>query len=145
MVCRNRYAALSFYTFDTLKHVHRERYGTEPDVYFKLGAGALAGAIGQSCTYPLDVIRRRMQTMGFKGDGIGVRSAPGGLLATGRFIVAEEGVRGLFKGLSLNWIKGPLAVGISFTVFDFLKRLWGIVPVSELRRRGRDGGGSKGD
>ena len=30
----------------------------------------------------------------------------------------EQGVRGFFKGVSMNWLKGPLAFGISFTIFD---------------------------
>lgn len=35
-------------------------------------------------------------------------------------------MRGMFKGLSVNWVKGPVAISISFTTFDFLKRQFGI-------------------
>jgi hypothetical protein len=33
-------------------------------------------------------------------------------------LYAEQGIRGFFKGVSMNWFKGPIAFSISFTIFD---------------------------
>lgn len=113
------YAGLSFFTYETLKKLHGERTGRpQPYSYERLAFGACAGLIGQSASYPLDVVRRRMQTAGVTGHTYGT------ITGTMREIVSEEGlVRGLYKGLSMNWVKGPIAVGISFTTFDLTQIL----------------------
>lgn len=63
-------------------------------------SGALAGLVGQSVAYPLDVIRRRMQTDGMRQPRNNL-----GMMAVARLVLEKEGVRGMFKGLTLNWIK----------------------------------------
>lgn len=78
----------------------------------RLVFGAAAGMLGQSASYPLDIVRRRMQTASITGSDYST------IRGTIKRVFKEEGIRGLYKGLSLNWIKGPIAVGISFTTFD---------------------------
>lgn len=110
------YAGCSFMFFETFKAEIKKHQGSKHDrdihAGARLGAGALAGLLAQSCTYPLDIIRRRMQvhTGTYRNEWDAVRT-----------IVREEGARTLFKGLSMNWVKGPLAVGLSFSVNDFLR------------------------
>ncbi|NXW80589.1 S2542 protein, partial [Hirundo rustica] len=113
------YAGLSFFTYETLKKVHAEHSGkAQPSPPERLLFGACAGLIGQSASYPLDVVRRRMQTAGVLGHTYS------SILRTMRDIAREEGlIRGLYKGLSMNWVKGPIAVGISFTTFDLTQIL----------------------
>ncbi|XP_061099274.1 mitochondrial coenzyme A transporter SLC25A42 [Conger conger] len=123
------YAGLSFFTYETFKEFHRELTGRpQPNPGERLVFGACAGAVGQSASYPLDVVRRRMQTAGVTGHAY----TYAGIARTARQIVREEGVvRGLYKGLSMNWVKGPIAVGISFTTYDMIRAL-----LLDLRRLG---------
>ncbi|XP_069378386.1 mitochondrial coenzyme A transporter SLC25A42-like [Paralichthys olivaceus] len=113
------YAGITFFTYETLKKLHTEKTKrSQPYPYERLAFGACAGLIGQSASYPLDVVRRRMQTAGVTGSSYST------ILGTMRAIITQEGViHGLYKGLSMNWLKGPIAVGISFTTFDITHSL----------------------
>uniref|UniRef100_A0A6J0SSD9 Mitochondrial coenzyme A transporter SLC25A42 isoform X4 n=1 Tax=Pogona vitticeps TaxID=103695 RepID=A0A6J0SSD9_9SAUR len=114
------YAGLSFFTYETLKKLHAEQSGrSQPYPVERLVFGACAGLVGQSASYPLDVVRRRMQTAGVMG------FTYGSIIHTMQDIIRTEGlVRGLYKGLSMNWVKGPIAVGISFMTFDLMTILF---------------------
>lgn len=86
-----------------------------------LTAGALAGAISQTASYPLEVIRRRQQ--------IGGVLKPSSILTlreTIQNIYKTQGLRGFYIGLAIGYIKVVPMTAISFAVWSAMKRQLGI-------------------
>ena len=71
--------------------------------------GASVSFVGQTIIYPMDVLRRRMQT-NVKDD---IRLPQ--LIVQ---ILHREGIHGLYKGISLSWFKLPFVMGASMATFD---------------------------
>lgn len=118
------YAGLKFYVYEELKrHVPEEH---QKSIVMRLSCGALAGLLGQTFTYPLDVVRRQMQVENMqasvKGDAR-YRSTVEGLVT----IVRSQGWKQLFAGLSINYMKIVPSVAIGFTAYDTMK-CWLRVP-----------------
>ncbi|XP_075989688.1 dephosphocoenzyme A carrier [Anticarsia gemmatalis] len=112
------YAGVSFFTYDSLKHKYLEYFGSPQGAVTNMLFGGAAGALAQTASYPLDIVRRRMQTSRRRADGSYPYSSIGATLSE---VYKCEGWRGFFKGLSMNWVKGPIAVGISFATYDAIK------------------------
>ncbi|XP_045509064.1 mitochondrial coenzyme A transporter SLC25A42 [Colias croceus] len=112
------YAGVSFFTYDSLKHWYLDYMGSKPSGWVNMAFGGAAGALGQTASYPLDIVRRRMQTARRRPDGSYPYPAIARTLA---HVYRDEGWRAFFKGLSMNWVKGPIAVGISFSTYDAFK------------------------
>ncbi|KAI5798190.1 mitochondrial carrier protein LEU5 [Pyronema domesticum] len=87
----------------------------------ELASGGLAGMAGQTASYPLEVIRRRMQVGGAMGD---VRFS--GMAETAARIFRENGVRGFFVGLSIGYAKVIPMVATGFFVYERCKLYLGI-------------------
>jgi len=99
----------------------------------RLVLNACAGLVGQLVTYPLDVVRRRMQMVNIvdrSGSGsavaatakaTGAGDATVDMRETMRRLYKTEGLRGLTKGYSLNVFKGPITLSISLTVYDVMQ------------------------
>jgi len=127
------YAGVSFLTYEKLKGMWCYRQSSTGNLDLKnesslsplwrLLFGAMAGLLGQTASYPLDIVRRRMQTARQMGVNGGRYSS---ILGTLIYIYRKEGIaRGWYKGISMNFIKGPIAVGTSFTVNDYCKMAFG--------------------
>ncbi|KAL5573021.1 hypothetical protein UlMin_022618 [Ulmus minor] len=110
------YAGLKFYFYEEMKrHVPKEH---KNNILVKLACGSIAGLLGQTFTYPLDVARRQMQVQRF----IASNSAEAkGTMETLVKIVESQGWKQLFSGLSINYLKVVPSVAIGFTVYDLIK------------------------
>ncbi|KAK9705367.1 hypothetical protein RND81_07G051400 [Saponaria officinalis] len=108
------YAGLKFYFYEEMKtHVPEDH---KNDITVKLVCGSVAGLLGQTFTYPLDVVRRQMQVQRvYNGDN------QKGTMQILFKIAREQGWKQLFSGLSLNYLKVVPSVAIGFTVYDSMK------------------------
>lgn len=125
------YAGLSFYTFEGLKYTGIELF---PELLAKqdpyndnvlvlrhwaaMMIGGFAGAIGQTISFPCDVARRRMQLSGVLPNPEQYRS----IWSTWMAVYKADGIkRGLFRGLSINYIRVVPQQAIAFTVYEFMR------------------------
>jgi len=127
------YVGLNFAVYETLKAeiCHYSNYKNEQDIHIlaRLGCGAIAGSIGQTVAYPLDVVRRRLQMSGWEGHG-GAAGVPSvayrGMGDCFVRTVQEEGVLALFKGLWPNYIKVVPSIAIAFVTYEQVKIILGV-------------------
>ncbi|KAI0905801.1 mitochondrial carrier domain-containing protein [Ustulina deusta] len=132
------YAGISFLTHDTMGDVFRSsllrEHATLPQpanapadkaaplrAWAELTAGGLSGAVSQTISYPLEVIRRRMQVGGAVGDGRRLRIAE-----TAGIIFKERGLSGFFVGLTIGYVKITPLAAVSFYTYERTKTLLGI-------------------
>lgn len=132
------YVGLNFAVYESLKDwlVKTRPLGLAQDselsVTTKLGCGAVAGTIGQTVAYPLDVIRRRMQMGGWKNAAsvvTGESKAPleySGMVDAFRKTVRHEGVGALYKGLVPNSVKVVPSIAIAFVTYEVVKDILGV-------------------
>ncbi|XP_077310397.1 LOW QUALITY PROTEIN: solute carrier family 25 member 16 [Lithobates pipiens] len=127
------YAGFSFFTFETLKTAglkHApELLGKpsfdNPDVMVlktpvSLCCGGIAGAISQTISYPLDVTRRRMQLSAILPDSEKCRT----MFQTLKYVCTAHGIRkGLYRGLSLNYIRCIPSQAVAFTTYEFMRQI----------------------
>ncbi|KAL5889260.1 coenzyme A transporter [Pyricularia oryzae] len=132
------YAGMSFLTHDTCGDILRRPFLAkwttlpQPDnatpgkpaplrYWAELLSGGIAGLVSQSVSYPLEVIRRRMQVGGAVGDGRRLRIAE-----TAGLIMNEKGIRGFFVGLTIGYVKVVPMAAVAFYTYERFKLWFGI-------------------
>jgi solute carrier family 25 protein 16 len=87
----------------------------------ELLSGGFAGFVSQTVSYPLEVIRRRMQVGGVVGDGHRLRMAE-----VAGIVFKEKGWRGFFVGLGIGYLKVVPMAATSFFAYERAKYYMGI-------------------
>jgi len=82
-------------------------------------SGGAAGLVTQLVTYPGNTMIKRNQANGMGGQA----KAYDGTLDMIRKMVAKEGVRGFYKGVGVNVLKGIPNASIQFLAYDTMKLL----------------------
>ncbi len=112
------FVAINFAMFDTFKTTtFTARPDLKESIPVTLGLGASAGLFAQTCCYPLDLVRRRMQLKGHVYNGV---------VDAFRTILRDEGPRGFYKGMLPNAVKVVPNAAVRFLAYDTLKRALGI-------------------
>jgi len=121
------YSAIDLGTFEFIKTAisrsNAKKLGchekdAEPGPFATAFIGAFSGALGASVVYPLNLLRTRLQAQGtilhpptYTGFGDVFRKT-----------IKNEGVRGLFKGITPNLIKVAPSISITYVVYESGKK-----------------------
>ncbi|CAJ1052656.1 calcium-binding mitochondrial carrier protein SCaMC-1-like isoform X1 [Xyrichtys novacula] len=117
------YAGIDLAVYETLKFawLNRNRGLADPGVTVLVGCGAVSSTCGQLASYPLALIRTRMQAQA------SVKGSPKlSMLALIHSIITKEGVAGLYRGISPNLLKVIPAVSVSYAVYEYTRMMLGV-------------------
>ncbi|KAL7946642.1 mitochondrial carrier [Trichoderma barbatum] len=108
------YVGLNFMVYESIRTALTPEGEQNPSAVRKLLAGAISGAVAQTCTYPFDVLRRRFQINTMSGMGYQYKSVSDAV----RVIVLQEGIKGLYKGIVPNLLKVAPSMASSWLSFE---------------------------
>ena len=112
------FAAVDLALFNSLKEHFARTNQREPDTLTLLGCGALSSTVASTFTYPLALVKTKLQAAGMPGLG----NHYNGVLDCLRTTVQKDGMRGLYNGIVPNLLKAVPAISISYVVFETTKR-----------------------
>uniref|UniRef100_H2ZCF7 EF-hand domain-containing protein n=1 Tax=Ciona savignyi TaxID=51511 RepID=H2ZCF7_CIOSA len=116
------YAGIDLCIYETLKNYWIKSYGAEkekPSVLLLLACGTTSSTCGQLASYPLALVRTKMQAQAsLTSSNKGTKVT---MMSLFRSIVQSEGIFGLYRGLTPNFMKVTPAVSISYVVYENMR------------------------
>ncbi|XP_051162995.1 calcium-binding mitochondrial carrier protein SCaMC-2-A isoform X2 [Leptopilina boulardi] len=115
------YAGIDLAVYETLKnnYIRTHNKDERPSVWLVLLCGTVSSTTGQVCSYPLALVRTRLQAQ------VAPESSSS-MLGVIRDILHREGVRGLYRGLTPNFLKVAPAVSTSYVVYEHVRQALGV-------------------
>ncbi|XP_030181346.1 calcium-binding mitochondrial carrier protein SCaMC-1 isoform X2 [Lynx canadensis] len=113
--------AVKFWSYEQLlKSYWLDNYAKDsvnPGVIVLLGCGIVSSTCGQLASYPLALVKTRMQAQAMIE---GTKQM--NMVGLFRRIISKEGIPGLYRGITPNFMKVLPAVGISYVVYENMKQ-----------------------
>lgn len=125
------YAGIDLAVYETLKRKYLKKHETDderPSFLVLVGCGTVSSSLGQLCSYPLALIRTRLQAQVIRNDTQQQveRSRNCTMKGIFRHIIRTEGVPGLYRGITPNFIKVLPAVSISYVTYEYTSQALGV-------------------
>ncbi|XP_014222694.1 calcium-binding mitochondrial carrier protein SCaMC-2 isoform X1 [Trichogramma pretiosum] len=116
------YAGIDLAVYETLKNNYLRTHdkSEQPAIWLLILCGTVSSTAGQVCSYPLALVRTRLQAQ--------VAPVNGEMSMVGIFsdILKREGLRGLYRGLTPNFLKVAPAVSTSYVVYEYVRSALGV-------------------
>ena len=113
--------AINFAAYETLSKLAKEHELGErvPPAIVSLACGSTSAVVSATATYPLDLVRRRLQMRCAQDRGHG-------FVRVFRDIFAAEGLGGFYRGIIPEYAKVVPGVSITYMTYELLKRSIGV-------------------
>jgi solute carrier family 25 phosphate transporter 23/24/25/41 len=112
------YAGVDLGIFSFLKeHYIANHPQEEPSVLLLLGCGAVSSTCGQLVSYPLALVRTKMQSQGIGGK----TQVYSNMFDCFGKTVQSDGLPGLYRGILPNFLKSVPAISITYVIYEKTK------------------------
>ncbi|XP_068605016.1 mitochondrial adenyl nucleotide antiporter SLC25A24-like [Brachionichthys hirsutus] len=118
------YAGIDLAVYESLKNAwlsYHAKDSANPGVLVLVGCGTVSSTCGQLASYPLALVRTRMQAQA----SLNASDQPS-MTSLIKNILAKDGFFGLYRGILPNFMKVIPAVSISYVVYEYMKTGLGI-------------------